>query len=675
MTTGMASGTALSLSVSWRTAVAVKVGYFHGGVAAGAEVEDADGIAEGVILAEGQGVHGVQPDTGQRVFTATFAVADDSSLKGNCGDALADVLGLAAECDKDCKDTFDWDKPLDCVPGGKDCPELTLTADVPDECDDGTRSVTFTVVLAPFPGGATASIDFGDGSGSEDVPLQSVLIQDVTFGQASVTHDYAPPASGTQTVTATVTLGDAGECNGVTATVDVPIATCGPTADCELSLGAADPDPCQGGDRLVTFSVVLAPAVAGDAVTLDFGDGSADEEVALLVAPFGDTTIGQGSTSHSFAAPAAGAITRTVVATVGAGSPCAGTTATVQVVVEACPPPPADCPASVDIRVLDPNGEDVTGEAQEGCLSPGRYELVAEVEPAGTATAFRWSVDGAPAVVGQRDVVAVAGARLAIELATAFRSVSVIVEGGQDCDPRSDGVDLDPCVPPCCPDVTALTATCMDPCGDSTTVTLTATGTDVECAEVFAWQFGDGQQEETSAPTVTHTYPQQGRFDATVTVVRPAACGNPRTQQRAAIVTRCPRPGHCVWLAILTGFLLLALLSLLPIIACASDPTTRLVLIVTLIVVAALLALFWLWWLLDKCCAPTRCELLRILYWVVSWALVVVGALAIGTFCISALPFGLFYVIIQQVIQRQINENNCVPGAPDIFSWPFGDEG
>ena len=49
----------------------------------------------------------------------------------------------------------------------------------------------------------------------------------------------------------------------------------------------------------------------------------------------------------------------------------------------------------------------------------------------------------------------------------------------------------------------------------------------------------------------------------------------------------------------------------------------------------------------------------------------VVGAIAIFGFCASAIPFGLFYVLIQQVLIRILNDNQCTPGVPDIFSWPF----
>jgi len=205
----------------------------------------------------------------------------------------------------------------------------------------------------------------------------------------------------------------------------------------------------------------------------------------------------------------------------------------------------------------------------------------------------------------------------------------------------------------------------------STAATLTATGTDLDCAESFSWDFGDGATSETNEPTATQTYPRSDRFEASVTMVRPRECGRPRVQRATTTVEPCPPPCYCSFLAIATAFLLLAFLSLMPSIACTADPGTKQFLIIVMLVVVVLLAIAWLWWLLDPCCKPTPCEHLRILFWVFSWALVVVGILAIMQFCVSALPFGLLYVIIQQVLLNLINDQSCDPGAPSIFSWPF----
>jgi hypothetical protein len=286
--------------------------------------------------------------------------------------------------------------------------------------------------------------------------------------------------------------------------------------------------------------------------------------------------------------------------------------------------------------------------------------------PAGATNTFIWSVDGQAAEVGERDVVSIDGDELTIQLNTEFRSVSVIAAG---C--ASDGIDLRPCRRICCPSLTGLTTSCMSRCPRSTTVTLEATGVDLHCAEVFQWDFGDGTTIESNSPTETHTYLAFAPVTAAVTIVRPPECREPRVQRETVRVRLCPPPCYCVFLAIVSGFLLLLLLTLMPLIACSPDPATAQILIIVLIATVVLLAIFMLWWLLDPCCKPTLCELLRILIWVVSWALVIVGAIAIFGFCVSAIPFGLFYVLIQQVLIRILNDNQCNPGVPDIFSWPF----
>ena len=115
--------------------------------------------------------------------------------------------------------------------------------------------------------------------------------------------------------------------------------------------------------------------------------------------------------------------------------------------------------------------------------------------------------------------------------------------------------------------------------------------------------------------------PSSGRENAAV----------PGPQRVPVTVKPCPVSCFCAFLAIASGFLLLAFLALMPLIYCSRDPATAQVLIVTMIIVVILLAIAMLWWLLDPCCRPTRCELLRILIWVFTWALIVLGFIAM--FC------------------------------------------
>ena len=297
----------------------------------------------------------------------------------------------------------------------------------------------------------------------------------------------------------------------------------------------------------------------------NFGDGTP------LTAPA--TGSGTFTQDHSYAPDDTYFVNLIIVDPPG----CTATPDPIDVDVDPCPgqqpppPPPTTCPVEqVTVIVEDSSGVPVTDQlADGGCVPPGRYVVRAEIRPAGSTNVFIWSVDGSSAVVGQRGVVAINGRRLTIDLSTS-RTVSVIAGSCQ-----SGSIELRPCDPLCCPDLGAVTASCMPRCPPSTTVTLTAVGTDLECAEAFDWEFGDGATAETSGPTTQHTYPRLDRFNAAVTIVRPEECGNPRTQRRTVTVDPCPPSCLCLFLAIASALLLLAFLSLMPMIACADDPATK----------------------------------------------------------------------------------------------------
>lgn len=444
--------------------------------------------------------------------------------------------------------------------------------------------------------------------------------------------------------------------------------------DCPVVSIASDvSDQCQGETRSVGLSLVANPFAAGLAADVDYGDGSAPESVTFSSLDIGGgIVIGQAAASHGYSVPGTGTTTFQITVTIEGRPDCV---TTVDVDVPECPAESTECPVErVTLVVVNSAGTDVTPQIELGdCQPPGRYVVSADIDPPGATTAFAWSVDGFAATVGQRGVTAINGGQLTIELTTSFRSVSVIAAG---C--ASDGVDLRPCEEECCPDLTDLSATCMPRCPRSTFVTLTAAGTDIECADAFDWEFGDGTTTETAIPTTTHTYPTLGEFDAAVTIVRPEACGPPRTQRSTFVVKPCPPSCFCVFLAVASAFLLLAFLALMPLIACATDPGVRQTLILIMIAVVVLMAIAMLWWFLDECCRPTRCELLKILFWVFSWALLILGIIAI--FCVMeavnvgaiaiVLPFAFLYVIAQQIFLRMINEEGCGQ-PPDIFSWPF----
>jgi hypothetical protein len=486
------------------------------------------------------------------------------------------------------------------------------------------------------------------------------------------------PADNEKVFTATITLNDTtiikGDCKeppgpgiiGVLAACEINPDECrgdflwDQPIDCEgsecpeLSVQVDVSDECSA-----SLSIVVVPFVPGLNISIDFGDGTSETVAIQEGLTVAGVILGQAAVVHVY--QAANDTTFQAVVTISGRPEC---TAEIDIPVRACEG--VDCPVTQVRLELDPP---VPGFQEGDCLAPGNYTIAAMVDPSGATASFSWSVDGFQAIVGQRDVTAISGNLLTLQLQDSPRSVSVI---GAGC--RSDGIDLRPCDEVCCPDLEGLTAGCLPRCPAevrSTTATLTATGTDLDCAEVFAWDFGDGTTSETAQPTTTHTYPRHDRFEAEVAMIRPRQCGRPRLQRAATTVKPCPPPCYCVFLSMATAFLLLGFLSLLPLIACTTDPGTQQMLIITMIGIVVLLAIAWLWWLLDPCCKPTYCEHLRILFWVFSWALVVAGLLVIMQACASAISFGLFYVIIQQILLSFINDAGCEPGAPDIFSWPF----
>jgi len=558
--------------------------------------------------------------------------------------------------------------------------EIEIRALVPvDTSGDGERDQI--IIVGVVEDCTAVSVGIFNAPVPPGAPISAAgAVKQATILGAGVSAHGVSPTGNERVFTATFTLGDTtifkGGCNepptspiGFLAVCERDPASCrddflwDQLIDCEegecpdISIDADVSDQCN-----VSLSIIVAPFVQGLSTEVDFGDGTS-ETVAIQEGPtVAGVALGQAAVTHSYDAPTA--TTFQVVVSISDQPECSEV---IDIPVPACPPAPTPpCPVTqVQLALENPPPNFREGD----CLPPGSYTIVATVVPAGATNTFIWSVDGIQAVVGERGVTAISGNRLTVQLSDSSLSVSVIAAG---C--ASDGIDLHPCGGDCCPELEGLAAPCMVRCppeAASTTATLTATGTDLDCAETFSWDFGDGATSETNEPTATHTYPRRDRFEASVTMVRPRQCGRPRTQRATTTVEPCPPPCYCNFLAIATAFLLLAFLSLMPIIACTADPGTKQFLLIVMLVVVVLLAIAWLWWLLDPCCKPTPCEHLRILFWVFSWALVVVGLLAIMQFCVSALPFGLFYVIIQQVLLGLINDQGCDPGAPSIFTWPF----
>lgn len=537
------------------------------------------------------------------------------------------------------------------------CPTINLRLiNVSNNCQNGKRIATFEITINNPLTPSFYEIDFGDGN---DAPI----VYNGGLNPIQVSHEY----SGGNFI-AIVNSEFPVNCPSSNQ-INVPIPQCDnncPDVVLEL-VSVSDCDPVTN-KRTATFRIILSnvnnPPSAPCVYEFDFGDGESPNVL------FDSTTVSPIIITHEY--DNAGNYSAILNSTIPIGCPSSNS---VLVTVTACD---KKCPTDINFEIIDNNGNrfsvidnNGTFEAvannpfhqQVTCLPSGRY-ILRVTSPNDAGISFVWREDENPPQLesASRDF----GFQLD---ANGNKSITVIVKKN-GCTELAETVNLRTCRKKCCPNLRGLSASCMPKCPPSTTVTFTAQGEDLDCAEVYSWDFGDGTTAETNTPSITHTYSRFDQFSAQVAMVKPENCGGARVQRASVNVGVCPPSCLCAFLAIAFGFLLLALLSLMPMIACA-DPATKQVLLVILVVVALLLGIFGGWLLLDPCCRPTSCEMLRILFWVLSWALFVVGALAILQFCVSVIPFGLAYLIIQQLILNRINSQRCNPGAPDIFSWPF----
>ncbi|MGW1838573.1 hypothetical protein [Streptomyces sp. NPDC002067] len=143
---------------------------------------------------------------------------------------------------------------------GEPAPEPSVTA-AADGGDATGRTVAIT--LADFPADGAVSVDWGDGSAVEEVPA----------GTTTATHAYAAEVEGEQTITAT-SAKDASK--KATATFTPQPATAEPSV-------TGEPDAADTTGHTATITLAGFPADA--AVSVNWGDGSAAEEI-----PAGTTT-------------------------------------------------------------------------------------------------------------------------------------------------------------------------------------------------------------------------------------------------------------------------------------------------------------------------------------------------------------------------------------------------
>ncbi|MDI1254506.1 MAG: PKD domain-containing protein [Flavobacterium sp.] len=580
------------------------------------------------------------------VYSGADLLLSTAAIKQQCGKSVK----VNAHCTQDPSCHKNGDFILSCT-NNSTCPQLNLSlVSLSENCNDGQTEVTFEIAFSNTVDPSVYEIDFGDGN-------DEVISFNPQQNPLTVTHGYS---GGDYTVSVTSILPTGCPPSN---TIEIEVPNCGGNCP-DITLQLISASACNNGQRIVTFGISASNITGNCFCEIDFGDGN-DSSLA-----FDSTTAFPYQVSHNYSSGNYSAVVNSIFP---ANCPSSNP---VLLVIQPCE---TNCPDDISFEIIDDSGnrfkiinnnegifEAVTNNPlhnQIDCLEPGAY-IIRAVNPTGNGFEFTWREDELqPIQSNSRDFNFSIGSGNT-------KSITVVVEK-DNCPPLAETVVIKKCKKECCPELTGLSVTCMTNCPESNTVTLTATGNNLDCAEVYSWDFGDGTTAETTQPSTSHTYLRHDAFNTVVSMIKPENCNGPRIVRARNRVAPCPPSCFCAFLAIISSFLLLAFLSLMPIIACISDPSTSQILIIILIVVLILLAVFLLWWLLDPCCKPTPCELMRIFFWVFSWSLIILGIIAIGGTCVSVLPFVLSYTVAQQIFLGRINALNCNPGAPDIFSWPF----
>ncbi|TBO60911.1 hypothetical protein EYS09_03840 [Streptomyces kasugaensis] len=183
---------------------------------------------------------------------------------------------------------------------GAPAPEPSLTATA-DEGDAAGRTVAIT--LAGFPADGAVNVAWGDGSAAEEVPA----------GTATAAHAYVAGVEGEQTITAT------------SATDETKKATAKftPKPAAEPSV-TAEPDASDTTGH--TATIALAGFPADSAVSVNWGDGTAAEEIAAGTTTGKHAYAAEVTTEQTITAASAGDAAKTASAKFTPGAAAAPAT-------------------------------------------------------------------------------------------------------------------------------------------------------------------------------------------------------------------------------------------------------------------------------------------------------------------------------------------------------------
>lgn len=292
---------------------------------------------------------------------------------------------------------------------------------------------------------------------------------------------------------------------------------------------------CTGeGRRPVTLSAQVSNVGSTDVVVLqfDYGDDPAGPNWSESRSRIGPGTV--TFTPHAYAPPTPHTATLRVIYP----EPCLGSTVNVGP-LDACVVPCPSLEASIArIEDCDANGnrlvvlqaavsgeQDTSETLVQFNYGDGTFSQTLEIAEGGTAETephpYRppGPYTATLQIVGRLDCL----------------TVNVTVGPLVRCDVWAEREEPDPVIEvvPTCPELTGISVTGCAP-GE---VRLEARGRDLDTAESFDWNFGNGQSERAGS-IVTHEYEERGSFQATVTMKRSSRC-DPPVQTRRADVPAC----------------------------------------------------------------------------------------------------------------------------------------
>ncbi len=359
----------------------------------------------------------------------------------------------------------------------------------------GTASDCDEVKITAIMGGDAVSRTVGvsQGSWSVDIPAQDFRVA-VSCGQ-SIRVDV------------TCTGGDCSSQFG-----PKPLE-CGPGCPSATVSVVSIADGCVNGRRAVDLRAVVSTSSSPTIVEWDFGDGSTGTSVVVADGQVVDI-------SHDYVAGNSYTARLTIVFPEGCPA--------IELPVQLAECEPSDCPTTVQLEVVNPQGR-VVRLSSVDCVPSGRYR-VRVVRPSGQGLRFTWSRNG------QQDA-SVSGDTYSVSVGAASPSVTVTVTVDQpdrpECLPASGGVTLEACDP--CPNVAVSVANpgSCDASGNvpvSWRVQSAPAGQDVR----VQLDFGDGSvSPEATIPAGggehvfdAHPYAAPGTYTPVVRVIAPRGCGD-----------------------------------------------------------------------------------------------------------------------------------------------------